>query len=215
MERQNKFTLIELLIVIAIIAILASMLLPALGKAREAAKQSYCLNNLKQIGTACMMYSDDFGNKYFPPVDVSWAQTDNARKLWPNFLDSYLGEWHINKIYYPAGKSPNKIYLCPTHLTTEPNILVSYMGNVYNIEVPAFGNSKTVSLMQVRRPSIKYYLIEGSPSSTNQYFFWPVYSTSRMAERHNKRANCLFFDGHAEAQQLPRDTYNEKYMPKN
>ncbi len=214
MKKQKKFTLIELLIVIAIIAILASMLLPALSKAREAAKQSYCLNNNKQIGNACMMYSDDFGNKYFPPVDVSWTKVDGTRKLWPSFLNCYLGEWHINRTYYPTGKSPNKIYLCPTHLTTEPNVLISYMGNKFNIEISSFNNPKTVSLMEVRRPSIKYYLVEGSPTKTNQYFFWPVYSTSRMAERHNHRANCLFFDGHAEAQQLPRDTYNEKYMPK-
>ena len=63
--KKKGFTLIELLVVIAIIAILAAMLLPALENARENARRSVCMSNLKQIGLACQMYALDY-NERFP-----------------------------------------------------------------------------------------------------------------------------------------------------
>ena len=63
---SRGFTLIELLVVIAIIAILAAILFPVFAQAREAARKTQCLSNTKQIGTAYMMYLQDF-DETFPP----------------------------------------------------------------------------------------------------------------------------------------------------
>jgi prepilin-type N-terminal cleavage/methylation domain-containing protein/prepilin-type processing-associated H-X9-DG protein len=72
MRTQKGFTLIELLVVIAIIAILAAILFPVFAKAREKARQTACMNNLKQIATATMMWAQD-NNEMFPDPGNVWG----------------------------------------------------------------------------------------------------------------------------------------------
>ena len=81
MSRIKKFTLIELLIVTAVISILARMLLPALNKARELAKSSKCVNNLKQIGLSLASYCNDY-NSELPNNNLPCSSSDTNDYRW-------------------------------------------------------------------------------------------------------------------------------------
>src|SRR5438105_695459 len=109
---NRGFTLIELLVVIAIIAILAAILFPVFAQARDKARMTTCLSNLKQIGTGLMMYAEDYdeilpGSKVYGTSHPLYKPYDWA--LWVPILDPYVK----NKKVYACPSGPNTMVFGP------------------------------------------------------------------------------------------------------
>src|SRR5207249_1695804 len=108
--KKHAFTLIELLVVIAIIAILAAILFPVFAQARAKARQATCLSNLKQLGTAFMMYAQDYDETY-PMCNYQAPGTTN-NVTWQYFIDPYVKAAFPNVVSLSADKRIS-IYVCP------------------------------------------------------------------------------------------------------
>ena len=198
--RRRGFTLIELLVVIAIIAILAAILFPVFARAREKARQSSCLSNVKQIALACMMYTQDYDERlprmYFdtgvPGSVVYPAGGTSNGMIWPNPVYPY-----VNNI---------QVFNCPSWGTR-------WSGN-YSGTVP-YGISSHLSgkaLADLKRPAETILVADSyNASGSSQCYciqrniqIWSTDGKVRNAipARHNEGANFGLADGHAKWHQV-------------
>ena len=117
---RRGFTLIELLVVIAIIAILAAILFPVFAQARERARQGVCLSNQKQIGTAIMMYVQDYGETY---------------PLYSTYPSEALHWYDMINPYVKASNGKSSIFVCPSVSQTfaVSNLSAGYAANYLHV----------------------------------------------------------------------------------
>lgn len=208
-SRRTLFTLIELLIVIAIITILAGMLLPALNKARMSAKNISCVSNLKQMGTMNAMYVDSY-ESYITPADTQVSQ-----QAWFNLYEQFT--------------TNNAIYRCPVGPKYEGWAAYKFKNNsqYYPLHYGLNGclnpdgrwpvAGSPLKIVKVKKPAAVPLFNDYNYGCTDQYgMFYNVagkvaaqggcdmanYFSSKsgfVALWHNKRANVTWLDGHVDA----------------
>ena len=138
-DNRKAFTLVELLVVITIIALLAALLLPGIQSAREAARNSLCQNNLKQLGLACLNYERVHGG--LPPASVFPAYLTNPSSLgdsgrigWTWLVLPYLeqsnlaDQYHFDKVWFDPSLQP----LVTTRLSVMECPSDPIAGNIFN-----------------------------------------------------------------------------------
>ena len=190
---RSGFTLVELLVVLAVIALLAALLLPTLSKAKESARTTQCLNQMRQLGLAVRLYVDENGDAFPRSEHSAFA---NGQLPWERSLAPLLGSSTTAWTNLLTG-----LYHCPSEKRTTP---WSYGLNVYYELGPDddyTGKPRTWRrLTQVPRPSAAILFAENNSSADHlmpEFWYSQADAVDLASTRHKGRANYTFADGHA------------------
>jgi len=219
---RRGFTLIELLVVIAIIAILAAILFPVFAKAREKARQTSCLSNVKQLGLGVVMYAQDYDEK-LPIHCPGWPEYDgtNRHACWGGMIFPYVKN--------------SQIFGCPS-FPRDANMggQSNWTGAVYPAIPRSYGWNFALNTVKMGTLVYPAELIAIADSRNNdkadrEDCCAPGYLApaprfdccrteapwGRVSFRHNDGANCAFADGHAKWMVKSAGIFGVDGNPKN
>jgi prepilin-type N-terminal cleavage/methylation domain-containing protein/prepilin-type processing-associated H-X9-DG protein len=194
--RDSAFTLIELLVVIAIICILAALFMPALKAVNAARDESVALSNMRQIGVAFILYSND--NSYRLPNRVADGAGGDK---WPVLLSKYLSD---PRVYASSVDTQNWIIrgLTPTQALSNNSNNTSFIMNGYN-DLNAY-NDSSVQIRINRFPDTSDIILLGTPNIGSRQFYMDFEEAPNGNENDvlqlaafNGGSNYLFADGSA------------------
>ncbi len=213
--RRKGFTLIELLVVIAIIAILAAILFPVFSRAREKARQTQCLSNVKQLVMGCLMYAQDY-DECIPYNVMSASGGASSDYTWRSMILPYVKNSQLFQC--PSYRAPQPMYSGGLDLTWAPSGYTPPQNGGYGINVvnwvpnqsasspptPPYGRALGAvddgsSCMLIGEVSdaageVAQFDLNGG---TCPYGTVVVGSNQAAVARHNGGANYGFVDGHA------------------
>ena len=187
-SRVPAFTLIELLVVIAVIGILASLLLPALGRVKDRAQSGHCLSNLKQLGIAMTLYSQEFNGRIQVDAPLDPDTT------WGSILNTNQPLQAMNVFLcpsYPPHQFTNWLYTYGVRQDLPPEVSQGDFGEILKISLVA---QPTEFLLLADTTSLG----RGGAGS-RQYYYFRVDQENQVQARHNNCANGLFLDAHVES----------------
>ena len=215
---RASFTLIEILVVITIIAVLAAIIAPSVGRARRRGRQIQCASNLRQLHSAILNYATE--NSHYPPCH-SWEDSDgNIHRAWVH----WLGDDDTERVYeyreedgescirrgviWPYVNNQIKVYSCPTHTRGTPEAVRSYAmcsdmygsggdgegqapsGHVNFFLLP--NKSSVILMADIGEDRLENEAVGSFFQSTNYV------AADYMAYRHDGVANVIYVDGHVE-----------------
>jgi prepilin-type N-terminal cleavage/methylation domain-containing protein len=185
-QRPGGFTLVELLVVIAIITVLAALLLPVLAGAREQARRTVCLSNMRQIGAAHRLYLQDWDER-FPYWYLPWpadSQPSGRYRYWPEYLQPYLHNeavFHDPSFSWSGSPAPGARLADYVLFTWGPGGLGAGSDPYWRWPGPP------LSVAQVSRPTETINLMDGYTTTRR---------TGSEQARHGQGTNTGCVDGH-------------------
>ncbi len=223
-SRRKGFTLIELLVVIAIIAILAAILFPVFARARDRARQASCMSNLRQIGTAILMYCQDY-DETMPPWEMrpgGFRVRGDYDLLEPYTMNeqlfvcpsgSYSSNWHNRHLNLPEGEG-----FWMSHVRTSYNAVRAYAGRGLGPTPMGGRDFAPAALAEIIRPAETILMLEARTTNLgypDRYGFCndtfePIGGmgddgrVGQIMYRHSQQMNILHCDGHVRSE--PRIT---------